>query len=246
MSTYGLLGYPLAVSFSPAFFGEKFKQLELPHFYELFPMERVDALRSWLEKRTDIVGLNVTIPHKQAVLQQLDFLTAEARAAGAVNTIGIQRHPLRMTGHNTDVEGFRETLLAFVGDARPPALVCGTGGAARAVWYVLAELGIPFLKLSRMAQDGTLAYEDLTAAQAHSHRLWINTSPLGMEPTYAGQRPALPYEILGTNHWLYDLVYHPAQTPFLAEGRERGAKTQNGMAMLHAQAEASWHFWQNL
>lgn len=246
MSTYGLLGYPLAVSFSPAFFAEKFRQLELPHSYELFPMEGVSELRSWLEMRTEIVGLNVTIPHKQAVLPQLDFLTPEARAVAAVNTIGIQRQPFRLTGHNTDVVGFRETLLSFLGEARPPALVCGTGGAARAVWYVLAELGIPFLKLGRIAQEGTLAYEELTEAQAHSHRLWINTSPLGMEPTYAGHRPALPYDILGTNHCLYDLVYYPAETPFLKAGRERGAKTQNGMAMLHAQAEASWHFWQNL
>lgn len=246
MSTYGLLGYPLAVSFSPAYFAEKFRQLELHHTYELFPRASLHGLRFWLASQPELAGLNVTIPHKQAVLRHLDGLTAEALAAGAVNTIRVEREPFRLIGHNTDVVGFRETLVSFLGEARPSALVCGTGGAARAVWYVLTELGIPFLKLGRIAQADTLAYEDLTALHAKTHLLWINTSPLGMEPTYAGQKPTLLYDMLGAKHWLYDLVYHPAETPFLAEGRIRGARIQNGLAMLHAQADASWAFWQKL
>jgi shikimate dehydrogenase len=244
MSSYGLLGYPLAVSFSPAYFADKFKRLGLLHTYSLFPMAHVDGFRSWVEKQVDLAGLNVTIPHKQAVLGLLDVLTEEAKAVGAVNTIGIQRHPLRLTGHNTDVTGFGQTLLSFLGEARPAALVFGTGGAARAVWYVLTSLGIPFLKVGRTASEGILAYEGLSLAQAQKHLLWINTTPLGMEPTYIGEKPRVPYAALGPNHCLYDLVYHPAETPFLAEGRIRGAKTQNGLAMLHAQAEASWDFWQ--
>ena len=246
MSTFGLLGYPLAVSFSPAYFAEKFQQLQVQHTYDLFPMKQVDSLRPWLEQRVDVVGLNVTIPHKQSVVHQLDLLTAEAQAVAAVNTIGIQRHPFRLIGHNTDVVGFHKTLVAFLGEARPPALVCGTGGAARAVWHVLKALGIPFLKLGRAGQADVIAYEDLTEEQAIAHSLWINTTPLGMEPTHVNQKPALPYGLLGAGHWLYDLVYHPAVTPFLSEGRIRGSQTQNGLAMLHAQAEASWDFWQKL
>lgn len=244
MSTYGLLGYPLAVSFSPAYFADKFRKLGLGHRYLLFPREQVGDLRSWIETNYELVGLNVTIPHKQAVLSAIDHLTPEAQAVGAVNTIRIDRNPLRLTGHNTDVVGFRETLLSFLGDARPPTMVLGTGGAAHAVWYVLQQLGIPFIKTGRKAGDGVLVYSDLTPDMLSSYQLWINTTPLGMEPTYAGQLPPLPYECIGARHYLYDLVYHPAETPFLAAGRLRGAKTQNGLAMLHAQAEASWLFWE--
>lgn len=246
MSTYGLLGYPLAVSFSPGFFANKFDCLGLSHAYMLYPLEKVDDLRAWVNNQPDLVGLNVTIPHKKAVLPYIDRLTPEAQAVGAVNTIGIQRNPLRLTGHNTDVLGFRETLLSFLGEARPSALVCGTGGAARAVWYVLDRLGIPFLKVGRSVEAGVISYEDLTEEQAKTHLLWINTTPLGMPPSYTIQKPALPYVHIGPNHWLYDLVYHPAETPFLAEGRQRAAQFHNGLAMLYAQAEASWDFWQKL
>lgn len=246
MSTYGLLGYPLAVSFSPGFFADKFLRLGFDHTYQLFPFEKVDGLRTWVENRPDLAGLNVTIPHKQAVLPYLDQLTPEAQAVGAVNTIGIQHNPLRLIGHNTDVIGFRETLLYFLGEARPPALVCGTGGAARAVWYVLDRLGIPFLKVGRSIDAEVISYEELTEEQARTHLLWINTTPLGMSPSYTNEKPALPYVHVGPNHWLYDLVYHPAETPFLAEGRQRAAQLHNGLAMLYGQAEASWDFWQKL
>lgn len=244
MSTYGLLGYPLAVSFSPAYFAEKFRQLGLNHDYLLFPREEVSDLRQWIASHPDLVGLNVTIPHKQAVLPALDDLTPEAKAAGAVNTIRIAHHPFRLIGHNTDVVGFLQTLLAFLGEARPAALVVGTGGAARAVWYVLKQLDIPFIKVGRKAGDGVLSYGDLTPEMLSSYQLWINTTPLGMEPTYAGQMPVLPYDSIGEHHFLYDLVYHPAETPFLQAGRLRGAKTQNGLPMLQAQAEAAWDFWE--
>lgn len=245
MSAYGLLGYPLAVSFSPAYFADKFQRLQLDHEYKLFPRESVYDLRLWVESMPELAGLNVTIPHKQAVLAQLDDLTAEARAVGAVNTIAVLRNPLRLIGHNTDVVGFRDTLAAFLGDARPPALVLGTGGAARAVWYVLQQLGIAFIKAGRQATDEVVAYESLRQMPLERHRLWINTTPLGMEPTYAGQRPPVPYERITPKHYLYDLVYHPAETPFLREGHVRGASTQNGLPMLHAQAEAAWGFWES-
>lgn len=244
MSIYGLLGYPLAVSFSPAYFAEKFNRLGLDHTYQLFPCKEVTDLRAWIESNPDLLGLNVTIPHKQAVLRALDDLTPEALAAGAVNSIRIARNPLRLTGHNTDVVGFHDTLLAFLGDVRPAAAVFGTGGAARAVWHVLHQLDIPLIKVGRTAGDGVLAYGDLNPEQLFPYTLWINTTPLGMVPTHAGEKPHLPYEAIGKDHFLYDLVYHPSETPFLEAGRLRGAKTQNGLAMLHAQAEAAWLFWQ--
>lgn len=244
MSTYGLLGYPLAVSFSPAYFTEKFKQLGLNHEYLLFPREGVDDLRVWIGAHPEVAGLNVTIPHKQTVLNALDDLTPEAKAVGAVNTIRIAHNPLRLTGHNTDVIGFRESLLPFLGKARPAALVLGTGGAARAVWYVLEQLGISFIKAGRKSSIGVFAYGDLSTEILAPYSLWINTTPLGMLPTYAGEMPPLPYEAIGKEHFLYDLVYHPAETPFLEAGRLQGAKTQNGLAMLHAQADAAWNFWQ--
>ncbi|MDP2188270.1 MAG: shikimate dehydrogenase [Sphingobacteriaceae bacterium] len=245
MKRFGLIGFPLIRSFSPSYFRQKFEALGLPHVYRTHPMETLEALRGFIDMQPDLVGLNVTIPHKQTVLQELDALDATAEAVGAVNTIVIKRQPhLHLTGYNTDVIGFERSLLGFIGNERPAALVLGTGGAAKAVVFVLQRLGISYVQVSRTAAGEVLAYEQLNAALVAAHPLIINTTPLGMAPLYADLKPDLPYEGVGAGHFLYDLVYHSEVTPFLAEGLARGAKVKNGLEMLHLQADAAWELWQ--
>lgn len=245
MKRFGLIGFPLIRSFSPSYFRQKFESLGLPYVYRTHPMETVEALRGFVDMQPDLVGLNVTIPHKQAVLAEMDALDATVKAVGAVNTIVIKRHPqLHLTGYNTDVIGFERSLLGFIGEARPAALVLGTGGAAKAVIFVLQQLGIAYVQVSRQAAGKVLAYEQLDAGLVAAHPLLINTTPLGMPPAYTDLKPDLPYEGVSAGHFLYDLVYHSEVTPFLAEGVARGAKVKNGLEMLHLQADAAWELWQ--
>jgi shikimate dehydrogenase len=247
MKTYGLIGYPLLGTFSPAYFKAKFAALQLPYQYEAYPMADLTGLRAFVEARPTLCGLNVTIPHKEAVLPLLDALDADAAAVGAVNTIRIERKgaAVFMKGYNTDLIGFAETLLPFLGDARPAALVLGTGGASKAVQQVLRAAGMAFQLVSRRAQAGVLAYADISPAVLQQHLLVINTTPLGMFPDRVGMRPDLPYEALGPQHLLYDLVYNPRETAFMLAGKARGCRVMGGLGMLEAQADAAWALWED-
>lgn len=247
MKTFGLIGYPLLGTFSPAYFKAKFAVLQLPHQYEAYPMPDVQGLRAFVEARPTLCGLNVTIPHKEAVLPLLDALDDSAAAVGAVNTIRIERKGdgVFMKGYNTDVAGFIATLLPFLGDARPAALVLGTGGASKAVQYALRQAGMAYQLVSRSAQAGVLAYEEVSPAVLQQYLLVVNTTPLGMFPDRVGMRPDLPYAALGAQHLLYDLVYNPRETAFLLAGKAQGCGQMGGLGMLEAQADAAWGIWED-
>ncbi len=241
MKIYGLIGKPLSHSFSKSWFSEKFKREALPdHRYELFQLEEADGLKDLVKGTADISGLNVTIPFKKDVMRLLDEVDPLAAAVGAVNTIAIKDG--RLCGHNTDVEGFRSTIVPLLNGERPRALVLGSGGASRAVVYVLKELGIRFRVVSRSRERGDITWDMIDGTVVKVCPLIINTTPLGMHPHVQGC-PSLPYNAIGPRHTLIDLVYNPAETEFLKRGKERGARTANGMCMLEAQAEASWRIW---
>lgn len=241
MFRFGLIGKPLSHSFSQRFFNEKFEREGLAdHRYDLFELPDISDLTDLVSSVPDLRGLNVTIPYKRSVMPLLSEVDRLASAVGAVNTIRIREG--RMTGHNTDVEGFREVLLPLLDGQRPRALVLGSGGASRAVAFVLREAGIRFRVVSRDASRGDLTYEQLEPILVDVCSLIINTTPLGMHPDESGL-PPLPFQAIGEKHLLFDLVYNPAETRFLREGAARGARTCNGLAMLHAQAEASWRIW---
>lgn len=243
---FGLIGYPLSHSFSKKYFSEKFAKAGLTNAcYELFPIPEIEALPELLEQHPNLVGLNVTIPYKQAVLPYLDKLSEGAAAVGAVNTIRCSGDQLE--GFNTDVVGFETSLCSWLEAKRGgwsglKALVLGTGGAAKAVAFVLDRLEIPFKMVSRTPGDDRLSYEQLTPEVATAHELLINTTPLGMSPNTAS-KPELPYEAIGETHFLYDLVYNPASTAFMESGLQQGAKAMNGLQMLYGQAEAAWTIW---
>lgn len=243
MKSLGLLGYPLTHSFSRKYFADKFSHPDLVDWsYENFEMEHISDFEKLIQSRTDVFGLNVTIPHKETVIQFLDDLDTEAREIAAVNTILIKEGKCK--GYNTDVYGFEFSLRPLIENRDIKALVMGTGGAAKAVHFVLNKLDIPFKKISRSKEKGDLTYNDLDQEILAKHQLLINTTPLGMYPNIDA-KPELPYQFLNDQHILYDLLYNPAITAFLQEGLNKNCVVENGLKMLELQAEKSWQIWQD-
>lgn len=246
MKRYGLIGFPLTHSFSQRYFTEKFAREGIDDSrYDLFELPDITALSALLTT-PGLCGLNVTIPHKQAVLPYLDRLDASAEKIGAVNVIKFESDS-SLTGYNSDYYGFRQSLTNWLNLLqRTPnelqALVLGTGGASKAVTVALADLGIRYKFVSRTKTDNTLIYDDLPAVLGDYH-LIINGSPVGTYPRI-DEAPALPYHLLTNHHLLYDLVYNPAETKFMQLGHEHGAATHNGLRMLELQAEKAWEIWQ--
>jgi shikimate dehydrogenase len=246
MRQFGLIGYPLGHSFSKSYFSKKFETEQLSDcHYELFPIQSVRLLQGILESYPNLCGLNVTIPHKERVLDFLDSVDEAAAAIGAVNVIKITNG--RTVGYNSDVYGFEQSLFHFLPTTINPtmkALILGTGGASLAVQYVLRKLNIPFQIVTRKKeQNNRLTYGEITPLLLNEHPLIINTTPLGMYPNTT-EAPTLPYEHLTQNHFLFDLVYNPEETLFMKLGKKQGAKVKNGLEMLHLQAEKAWEIWQ--
>lgn len=246
MKTLGLIGYPLGHSFSRKYFTEKFEREKISgYIYKNFPLETIHELTKLLETETSLIGLNVTIPYKQQVMEYLNELDETAKEIGAVNTIKviqIQGKPY-LKGYNTDSTGFKNSLMPLLESQHKKALVLGTGGASKAIIYVLKTFGIKYTYVSRTPKDNSiLSYQDLDKAIIEENTLIINTSPLGMHPD-VDTCPAIPYECVTDKHLLYDLVYNPEVTLFMKKGQERGAIVQNGLPMLVGQAEAAWEIW---
>ncbi len=243
-NTFGLIGYPLSHSFSKKYFTEKFKKEGIFNsHYELFPLEQIHELPDLIKNNPTLKGLNVTIPYKKAVFPFLNEIDLAAEEIGAVNTIKIENGKLK--GYNTDVYGFEITLLEFLPKNAIPnieALVLGSGGAAKAIIYVLKKLNIPYKIISRSRLNGHLTYGAIDKRIMETHHLIVNATPVGMYP-YLDDSPMIPYEHLSHNHFLYDLVYNPEKTLFLAKGEMQNAKIYNGLKMLYLQAEKAWEIW---
>lgn len=240
-ASYGLIGYPLSHSFSPGYFKAKFEQEGITARYELFAIPSIDRYPDLLKHQPDLRGLNVTIPYKELVIPYIDELDSIAKEIGAVNCIYIKDK--RSKGFNTDVTGFKQSLLPLLKPWHRNALVLGTGGASLAVAYVLKELGIAYRFVSRHSRvEENITYADLNADLVAAHQLIINTTPMGMYPDEQSC-PDLAYDGIGEMHLLYDLIYNPGKTLFLTKGQQQGAAIKNGLEMLELQAEASWHIW---
>lgn len=238
---FGLIGYPLSHSFSQNYFNEKFKQLGLDDFsYALLPIQSETGFANLL--RADYFGLNVTIPHKSSILNFLNDIEPAALQIGAVNTI-VRIGKFSWKGYNTDVLGFTESLLEWYGGESLPqhALVLGSGGSSKAICFALQRLGINTSVVSSSGA-GHYAYTDLTQDIIHQHRLLVNTTPLGMMPDESAY-PSIPYEYLTPEHRVFDLIYNPANTLFLRQSENMGAKVKNGLDMLYKQAEHAWLIW---
>lgn len=240
MRHFGLIGYPLGHSFSKKYFSEKFIKEGIENTgYENYPITSISDFPNLLQDHS-LNGLNVTIPYKEQVISFLDELSPVVKAIGACNCIKIVDG--KKVGYNTDVVGFKSSFQPLLQAHHQKALVLGTGGAAKAVQYVLNELNIPFKMVSRSSQKDGYAYEELTESIIQEYSIIINTTPLGTFPN-VDEAPALPYAAINEQHYLYDLVYNPALTKFLSYGKAAGATIKNGSDMLVLQAEESWRIW---
>lgn len=241
--TYGLIGRPLAHSFSPGYFHAFFEREGVDASYELYELERIEELPQLLEAHSDLRGLNVTLPYKREVLRYASECSDEVKLLGAANVLSVRRTPEGkpiLKAYNTDVEGFRRSLAPLLRGERPEAWVFGTGGAASAVLRGLDLLGISYRQVSRTPRSGQMSYGDLTLEEARRTKLWINATPVGLR---LGEALPLPYEALGAEHICYDLIYNPSPTTFLSRASERGARTKDGLEMLHIQADEAWKIW---
>ena len=248
---FGLIGYPLGHSFSAKYFGEKFAREGIEADYRLYEIASAEDKATIAAVRA-LNGFNVTSPYKEAVIPYMDALDETAIAVGAVNVV--KREGEHWTGYNTDCIGFQEDLMGFDGLTIDSvrALVLGTGGAAKAVVYALRQLGVRYTVVSRQpteraseavfAGSEIVGYEALNEEIMAAHRLIVNCTPLGMGARKEACAP-IPYQWIGSGHFLYDCIYNPAETEFLRRGRLQGARTRNGLGMLVRQAEAAWRVW---
>lgn len=244
MRTFGLIGFPLSHSFSKKFFTEKFENENIADCkYQLFPIPQAKEMLDVIQDNPSLCGLNVTIPHKVDVLAMLDEIEDAAKNIGAVNCIKISNGEKRsLKGFNTDAYGFGESLKPLLKQHHKKALIFGDGGAAKAVKYVLSQLGIEYLSVVRNPVEGAVLYSTITPTVLEEYTLLINTTPLGMLPNL-DSFPPIPYNAITEKHLAYDLVYNPEETAFLTKAKERGAATKNGLEMLYLQAERSWEIW---
>ena len=246
MDIFGLIGYPLTHSFSKVYFTEKFKRENIQgKIYELFELKDIAEFPGLISSQPNLKGLNVTIPYKEAVIKYLDELDAPAAKMGAVNVIKVNSGKLK--GYNSDYHGFRQSLEKLIpaNYKGMQALVLGSGGAAKAVKAALEDMHIPYQVVVRKDEANTVRYQEVSDSIIQSHHLIVNTTPLGMYPK-TDTLPAIPYQALTSNHFLFDLVYNPEETLFLKKGKEKGSRTKNGLEMLHLQAEKAWQIWNDL
>ena len=228
---FALIGHPVEHSFSAQYLNSRFKNEGIDAHYELIDLPDIAEFQTLL-KSGKYNGFNVTIPHKKSIIPYLDSLSPEAAAVGAVNVIQITNN--KLIGHNTDIIGFHETLTPLLKPYHTHAVILGTGGASQAVQYVLQQLNIPF----RLVTHNELDASTITQLAP----IIINTTPLGMHPN-TDTRPNIDYSQITPNHLIYDLIYNPTETRFLQLAKQQGATTQNGLAMLHRQADAALNIW---
>lgn len=242
MKLFGLIGHPLTHSFSKKYFTEKFVKENITDCeFLLFDIPNIKEFRNVLEQNPNLKGLSVTIPYKEVVMEYLDEIDETAKKIGAVNTIKIENNNL--IGYNTDYFGFKQSLKPFLEISQERALILGTGGASKAVFYALNSLNIKCLFVSRNPKnDNEISYEDVNEYIIRNHQIIVNTTPIGTFPNI-NEKPTINYNELTSKHLLYDLVYNPSETQFLKEGKQRRAMVLNGLQMLQLQAEKAWEIW---
>lgn len=241
MRRFGLIGKALTHSFSKSYFSKKFEQEGLTECsYQNFELPHIQDIDSLLDQYPDLKGFNITIPYKEEILPYLFLQNEIVQAVGACNCVKVIDG--QFYGLNTDVIGFRDSLQPQLKSHNTKALILGWGGAAKAVAYALTSLSIDYLVVSRKKADDSILYTDIDKDILNQYTLIVNTTPLGMYPS-ENEAPPIPYELLTPKHFLFDLIYNPAETRFLQLGAQQGAQIANGYDMLIGQAEESWRIW---
>jgi shikimate dehydrogenase len=238
---YGLLGRNISYSFSRGYFADKFERLNRSDCrYVNFDLEDIQQLPNILQEYPHLKGFNVTIPYKQAIIPYLDKQSDSAKAIGAVNCVQVSTQGL--VGHKTDAFGFLKAMEPFLQDNHKKALILGTGGASKAVFYALNLLKIPTTLVSRTPVEGQVTYDDLDEYLLKKVDIIINTTPLGTYPNVEAF-PPIPFKYISNKHLVIDLIYNPEKTVFLKKCEAQGATISNGYNMLVQQAEKSWEIW---
>lgn len=243
MQLFGLLGFPLEHSFSKTYFTEKFKTEKIDAEFVNFESDNIEQTLQVIKTTPSLKGFAVTIPYKEKIIPYLDHISEDARKIGAVNSVKVE-HTISgsiLTGYNTDILGFRESLLEFIQTPPTQALLLGTGGASKAVQHALASLGIEVFTVSRTPHFSEISYDQVARFLSNTP-LIINATPVGMWP-HVTNCPDIPYHLLSSNHYLFDLIYNPEITEFMHRGEQQGARIKNGLQMLYLQADYSWKLW---
>ena len=246
-----LIGHPIGHSLSPVIHSAAYEAVGLNWHYAVMDVLEadLDAVLSGIDGER-VVGVNVTIPHKQAVYQRLDALPETAKAVGAVNTV--YRQDGKLIGDNTDVAGFAAPLqeLTDVNWSTKTALILGAGGAARAVAHALtqvielAEVTVAARReaTARAIPNVTVGSWEQRATAAQSADLIVNTTPVGMHPD-ENASPLPEGTTLAPHQIVYDLIYAPERTRLLDQAESTGARTIGGLPMLIGQAAAAFRIW---
>lgn len=240
---YGLIGYPLGHSFSKSYFNEKFSKEGILAEYLNFEIKEIDQLVDII-KGNHICGLNVTIPHKRAVIDLLDEIDDVAKTVGAVNVIKFINRDSKtiLKGYNTDVIGFSNSISKMLKPNNKKALILGTGGVSKAIDYSLKRMGIETLFVSREEKHGAITYDMLNKEIMSEYTIIVNASPVGMYPNI-DKAPQIPYEYITNEHIVFDTIYNPAETMLMKLSADKGASVKNGLEMLEGQAIAAWKIW---
>ncbi|RAJ13040.1 shikimate dehydrogenase [Olleya aquimaris] len=243
MRKFGLIGKDISYSFSQNYFTLKFKDENITNAtYQNFDIQTIEDFKQQILTTNNLAGLNVTIPYKESIIPFLDRLDKKAEKIGAVNTIKFTKKG-RLKGYNTDVYGFKKSIKPHLKKHHKQALILGTGGASKAIAFVLKELNMTYHFVSRQASKNTkYTYDTLTQEDISQHQIIINCSPVGTFPKVE-EAPNIPYQGITDKHILFDLIYNPSETRFLKHGQSKGAVTINGYNMLVFQAEKSWKIW---
>ncbi|WP_339610551.1 shikimate dehydrogenase [uncultured Planktosalinus sp.] len=241
MATYGLLGKNISYSFSKPYFESFFQSKNLNHQYLNFDISKIEEIKNILKSNPDLKGFNVTIPYKEQIFPFLYKTDKEAKNIGAINTVKVSKNG-NLIGYNSDHYGFAKSLAEQFPLSDKTALVLGSGGASKAISYVLNNLNFKYKIVSRDNNKSHLTYTELTPEIIATHKLIINCTPLGTSPN-TNAFPNIPYKGISNKHLLFDLIYNPRLTIFLKLGKDQGARIVNGEAMLKYQAIKSWEIW---
>ena len=236
---YGLIGKNINYSFSKNFFNNKFENEKINAIYINFDIKKIEEFKT-IVTENNISGLNITIPYKESIINQLDYVDPTAKKIGAVNTIKFHNNIL--SGYNTDYLGFYTSIKNIV-NSNTKALILGTGGASKAIAYTLKILKIKYLFVSRSKKNKNyINYNEISKEIINKHNLIINCTPLGTFPEI-NQIPQIPISLITKRHIVYDLIYNPSKSLLLKKSEENGATIINGYQMLENQAMESWKIW---
>lgn len=239
----GLIGKSLSHSFSKKYFEEKFKKENVNGSFKNFELNIISEFPDVLKQNLNLIGLSVTVPYKEQIIPYLDEVSPEAKEIGAVNCIHFSEG--KTIGYNTDVFGFKTSIKPFLEPKHSKALIFGTGGSSKAVAHALKQIGVEcFFVTSREYKKtpNTFFYYELSPIIFSQFLLLVNCTPVGMFPD-PYETLAIPFSYVTDNHLAYDLIYNPTETVFLANCRDKGAVTINGLSMLQLQAEKAWEIW---